>query len=517
MVDNKKGFITLLTIGIFLLLSITPALAIQPTTQYSKIYLQPFYNSGMTQNVLYNYTVNINSPDGMDKISSAILTLDAWINPTRVFNAWMNNIQCNTKNYTISTTYASAGRGVVTFDCSNAIRVNQINTVSFTVSGGNIGASTSWIEIVYDNNPKGEMTIHGTEYIFGQTSKVWLQLLNNTGAYINNGICFTDIYHPNMTDLIERATMTNTGHDGLYSYDLVLPEAEGVYPVIALCYYTAGRTYNYASNIVMINGSITSGDITRTYVLDGSYLTTDETTVGQGNPRRYIAELNFTNGSVCSNIPQSLLTGITIGWTGRWNSNPSSDTMTISVYNHTSNTWIPLVNTITGVGTGVKSVTNSYAINNITTIGFVNNNGTNLRLRFEDTNVTDTATNGFDYDELYVSCDQLASPVWQEVKGSSEFHLSPRFNVSILEQAINYTSRFDSIDNAINTSRNDIMQNLTAINMTLSLQIMSMNTTMINRFNTIDLLIASINTTTTLLPENLWNYTGRYVHGTILN
>jgi hypothetical protein len=508
MVANMKT-VSLLTLLFLTLLAITPAIAIQSTTQYSKIFLTPFYNNGMTQNVDYNYTVNIASPDGMNTISSAILTLDAWISPTRIFNAWMNGKQCNTANYTISTTYASAGRGVVTFDCSNAIKMNQINTVTYRVSGGNIGASTSWIDLVYQNNPLADIEVHGTEYIFGQTSKVWIQLLNNSGSYISNGVCFTDIYNPDGTELLERATMTNMNHDGIYYYDIVLPEIEGVYPVIVLCYYTAGQIYNYATSINMINGTITAGDITRTQVLDASYLTTDETIAGLGNPRRYWSELNFTNGSICSNISSLLLQGITIGWVGRWNANPTSDTMNIYIYNYTSASWIQLPNNITGVGTGVKSVSNSFILNNMTSVGFVNSTGSNLRLKFQDTSVADTSTNSFDYDYVYVTCDRLASPVWQDVRGSGEFHLSAPINATIISSQLNYTGRFDSIDN-----------NLTKINS----NILSVNNSMNNQFNTlnnsiygwyIDLknTMLTINLSTYLnilnIPFNVWTYSAR--------
>lgn len=389
----------------FLLLSY--CVVAQPTTQYRKELLSPYYVNAMIQNYRYNYTVNIVSPDGMTDIKSAILTLDAWINPSRTFNAWMNDIQCNTKNYLVSTTYASSGRAVVTFDCTNAVKMNEQNTVTYTVSGGNIGSSTAWIELSYENNPVGTIVLHGTEYSFGQISKAWLQLLNNSGTPITTGVCYTDIYHPNMSQFIERAVMTNAYHDGLYSYDVELPFAEGVYPVIALCYYTAEQINNYATNISMINGSLDSGTVNDTKSPDGTYMTTSETTAGLGNPRRYDARLTFNNANVCTNISELLLNGISIGWTGRWNSNIGADVITMSLWNYSSSSWYVLPNTITGIGTGVKTVSNSLSFNNISQQGFTNGSG-NVILRFQDTSLSDTSSTGFDYDYVYISCDNLA-------------------------------------------------------------------------------------------------------------
>lgn len=507
-------------LAIIMLLSIPFTISAEPTITYSKIYLSPFYQNAMLQNVWYNYTVDITAPDGITNIKSAILTLDAWINPTRTFTAKMNGKYCM-NNYTISTTYASAGRSVVTFDCSNAVIMNSINSVSLMVTGGNIGSSTSFIEITYENNPVGTLEIHGTEYTFGQTSKVWLQLLNSSGDYITSGVCYTDIYYPNSTELIERATMNNDYHDGIYYYDIVLPEVEGVYPTIALCYYQAGQTYNYATNYTLINATYGSGTLSNTYSSDGTYLNTNELT--NVTPRRYASEFTFTNGSIC-NVSSQLLTGITIGWTGRWNSNVGGDYITISIYNYTSSTWIDLPNTITGVGTGSKTVTNSFNINNITSAGFVNSSGTNVKLRFIDTNITDSSSTGFDYDYLYVSCDQLTNPEWQSIKGSSELHLSQSINTTI-SSICNYTSRFDTIDNTLsvlNTTLynkiNDVLINITSqldniVTYILSIPYNTWTYTPRNLtyYEHIDL------TNYTMIDYGVWNYTGRYTHGVILD
>jgi hypothetical protein len=272
------------------------------------------------------------------------------------------------------------------------------------------------------NTQKSVMSLHGTEYTAGQTAKVWLQLLNSTGLPIEDAVCFVDIYTPDNQIYVERATMTNFLHDGIYYYDLAVPIFEGVYPVIAICYYDAIETPNFATNITMINGSLDGGTITDTNAIDSTYLLTTETPLGLGNPRRYMADFRFNNSDIC-NVSPLLLNGITISWQGRWNS-IASDPMAISIYNYTSASWVNLPNTIVGSGTGTKSATNSLAFNNITTAGLRNSTNGEVKLRFNDTANTDTSSTGFDTDFLTIYCDQLGDPEWQEVRGSAEIHIS---------------------------------------------------------------------------------------------
>lgn len=417
----KKQITPLIYLFTIILLS-QVIIAPEPSLSYSKIYLSPFYQSGLIANTNYSYRVSVSPPDGLSQVLNSIITFQTYISPSLNFSIWINGQSCNTPSFYISTTYAGAGQGDITFDCNNII--NHIGDYNVTVrTSKNTGAITSWLDLTYINNPKGEMTIHGTEYTFGQMSKAWLQLINTSGNVVNNAVCYVDIYYPDQSEFIERAVMTNANHDGIYYYDFKLPDIEGVYPVIALCYYEAGTTPNYATNFTIINGTIDSGALSDTYIQDASYYTTSESPVGLGNPRRYLSELTFNNAT-CSNISSLLLTGIGISWVGRWNSNAGGDYMSISIYNYTSATWISLPNTITGSGTGVKSVSNSIALNNITSAGLTNSTGKGLKIRFQDTNLSDTSSSGFDYDYFSVDCQQLSNPTWQQIQGSSEIHLS---------------------------------------------------------------------------------------------
>lgn len=427
----------------------------QPTQQYNKIFLSPFYVENLVAGNTYNFTANINPPDKVSSIVTAIISFNAQINgQSQNFTLLVNNQSCVPSSYYIATAFSTTGNVQFSFDCSNRINVSGRYNITLK-SAVNTGSISGWMDLTYQNNPKGTLDLFGTEYFVGQQGKLWLQLLDANRSYITSGVCYLDVYTPTNTQYVEGAVMTNMLHDGIYYYDFnPIPETEGVYPAIAKCYYSVGTTYHFGTTIQMINGTLDGGSLDNTQVLDGSYMLTTESPAGV-NPRRYWAEINFSNGGRICNTSELLLSGILIDWTGRWNSNVGADDITISIYNYSSSTWINLSNKIIGAGTGVKTVSNSLLTTNLTKAGLVNSTGSNLRLRFLDTNVTDTASTGMDYDYLSVGCIELLSPVYEEVKGSSEMHIS---NPS--SWTLNITSTVNET-NIANTVWNTTNRNLT--------------------------------------------------------
>lgn len=447
-----------------LILASVCALADQ-TQIYSKIYLNPFYRDSTTSGAASSYSLLVNPPDKVTEVYNAMVSFQMYMNPAVTFTLLVNGQACNNPTYTISTTYSGASQAVISFDCSNRIKQAGLYNVTLTANK-NTGAITGWLDLVYSNKPTADMTIHGTEYVGGQTAKVWLQLLNASNQALTQATCYVDIYTPNNALYLSKATM-NKGSDGIYFYNLPVPLLEGVYPVIATCYYVATQTLNTAVNITMVSGSLDSGSISNTLVEDGSYMTTSETPT-PSSPRRYTADVSFNN-TMC-NISSSLLTGITVSLTARWNSNVVNDNILISIYNYTSQTWLPLPNVLAGVGTGPKTAVNSLSFSNITTAGLYNATSKETKLRFNDTSLADTATTGLDYDFVGIYCDQLGSPQWQQVKGSSEIHVTQnpieeRFETNTLcgnEQIGCAEFRYDEGIN--NQSQGYIFENLTFIN-----------------------------------------------------
>jgi len=230
----KKQITPLIYLFTIILLS-QVIIAPEPTQQYNQIYLNPFYRESMTNNNNYTYTLQVNPPDGISEVKNAIIKFDIYLTPTVSFYLWVNGQACNNPSYQVHTTYMDSGIGSVAFDCSNRINKAGNYTIKLQPSGANTGASNGWLDLTYMNNPAGSLQLSGTEYISGQTGKIFAQLLNSSYLPINNASCLLNMYYPNETILYNNVSMTAVGNDGLYYYDFLAPNTEGLYMLSVSC------------------------------------------------------------------------------------------------------------------------------------------------------------------------------------------------------------------------------------------------------------------------------------------
>jgi hypothetical protein len=403
----------------FLILLI-PYINAQPSQVTNTITLNPYYLNSLTANTNYDFTFTINPTDGYTRTQSATISFRNYMSPTITYTLTINGQSCNPAQHTISTTYSNSEQAEISFDCSSII--NHVGNYTARLrTNKNTGSITSWLDFTYINKPKATITVHGTEYEANQPAKVWLQLINNTGGNVNNGLCYLDIYTPDNEEYLEYAQMTNLNHDGIYYYDLETPEIEGVYPAIARCYYEATSKNYYPTTYQMYNGTAVDTLQTKILLQDGTFWRFNEDNTG--GIRRLDFATNVTDANNCTNISESLLTGITIFDYAKFDSVVNDD-ITIHIFNHSNNQWIQLPNKILE-GNVWRTVSNSINTNNITKSGLYNQTRGGFLIRYNDTTLTDGADDNLDIDHAYVSCDQLANPEWTEVKGSSEMHINP--------------------------------------------------------------------------------------------
>lgn len=233
----------LIVFFLFLLSIIVTPASSESTYQFNKLYVTPFYRVSMIANTNYTYSVDVNPPDKISKVVNAMLTLQVYYSPTVTYSLWVNNQVCNNPTFTISTTYAGAGMGYISFDCSNIITNSGTYNIKLR-STKDSGASYGWLDLTYMNNPKGMVEISGTEYQIGDAGTIFLQLKNSDGFPVKNASCRITIYSPkNDTNLHtvylkSAAMLQQSGGDGLYYYDFTAPSVVGVYMVSALCGYS---------------------------------------------------------------------------------------------------------------------------------------------------------------------------------------------------------------------------------------------------------------------------------------
>jgi hypothetical protein len=374
----------------------------------------------------------------------------------------------------------------------------SIEKIITTMDTDNKNLQTS-IQNLKESIPTSTLHVFGTEYQVGDNAKIWLQLLTTNSTPILNATCFTDVYTPDNLISLERATMTNFNHDGIYYYDLpILTSATlGVYPVLALCYFQATEILNFASNYFIEYGTYSAGSISDTFIIDtANFLRFKETSVGT---RNISVGFNFTVPKICANISESLLTGITIRTHAKFDS-VLNDDVTISFYNYTSGNWQELFNKILE-GADFRDVSNSFVLDNISGTGFVDETGSNIKIRYNDVgNLTDGSTSNLDIDYVSFSCDSLINPVFQEVRGASEMHVTYRNETRIAEEVWNYTG---TINSNLLTQIGNAIWNIFYITNDF------INQTSNNIWTATDRNLTYYPTPSTLTASEVWDYTNR--------
>jgi hypothetical protein len=419
----------LILIGIFLFL-IPTVMAVQPEEKYTKIFGNPFYRATMTNNNDYNWTISVNPPDGLSSVLSAIMTFDIYLNPSVNFTIQANGKPCNTYFYYVSTTYAGAGQSRVTFDCSNIISKAGNYNITLRPSGANTGSVSGWLDLTYMNNPKQEnLFVSGTEYQTGEAGTIFLQLKDSQGNAVNDGNCYLDVYYPSYGNLSHPVLYTDigmlykTGSNGIYFYDMVVPNITGVYMLGASCAYAYQVNWLYDPSETIkkptrtaINGTYLSDTIVLNSYEDGLYEKC--TAILFGGNRVCEAYYDFNSTGI------SNFTALDLYYAGESDAAP---TATFYVWNWTSSAWITLANTLTFSSTASASsppaptsidefVTNpitpsNYTINYTTKI-------TRIRMRIV-LGTTYNLYNNWLALKFLTSEGQI-----QELKGSGELHVS---------------------------------------------------------------------------------------------
>jgi hypothetical protein len=505
----KASMIIMCSLLVLIFSGIVHADSNQPTQQYNKIYLNPFYRENLTSNTNYTYTVEISPPDRISKVNSVIISFNSQINgQSQNFTLLVNNQSCNNPNFYIATAFSTTGNTQFYFDCSNIITKSGNYTIKLR-STVNTGVINGWIDLTYMNNPNGNLQLSGTEYSPNDAGTIFTQLKDSYGNPVQNGNCYVDIYYPltNGTHpyIIQDAPMIQAiGDDGLYYYDLTIPNQLGVYMLSAKCSYSYNYQwiYPFSENTLYpvrqsITGTWSGSEVSLNNPEDGIYDTCNSGTNCVAN-----YTFNISSYGKFNNI-----TNINLYWLGE---TTKVSTITFKYYNGT--TFVNLPNTITTVATG--SVTQPSGIDSLQTnsipLNAIRNNDTIIIQVSEVTGSTHS------YYGNWLGLSILTNyGTIQDVKGSSEMHVTniPNATVSLSNSQIpllvwNFTNRnltyyqnfsspqqdltnYTLISQYINSSGNDVKLNITSL-------LNSMN----NKLDNITSLFSTIS-------SNVWSYINR--------
>lgn len=496
-----KVRILLVCIGV-LLIAAGIVRAGEPSQQFNKILLDPFYRISMNQDTDYKYTLEVYPPDGISVVSSAIITFQLWLNPTVTFDISVNGTACNTASYQVHTTYANAGEGTIFFDCSNTIVDEGTYMVTLTPDD-DTGAVTSWVDITYMNSPPGEMEVYGTEYRPGENGTVWLQLFDEYGNTVDTGACEVTIYYPDKTKWYDGVDMTHL-ENGVYYKDVFIPSIPGVYMETVYCYYEqeamidigVDKNVSY-SGLIKDNtnpnpASVLYSDCTFVYTKDSNY-----------------QEFYF-NDSFLSNVNISTITSIDMNWIGQ----NEKDNTRLQAYNANTATWVTIGN-VFGQSHGHDThCDNSQGVSRSITSGFSDYIvGGVFRFRvYHPTEFKEIAT-----DDVSISIHTNSGFV-ADLRGSGELHVNDwfgNFTGDISAEVWNYPNRnltyfplapnIDDLNALANVTASDVWsfpnRTLTSFG-TLVADIWAYVTRTLTAFS-FDVVDEE------LLAENVWNYSFR--------
>ena len=235
------------------------ASAEEPTQQFNKLRLDPLYREQLIDGTDYNYTLQVQPPDGFTNVESAIVTFQVWHNPSITYYLWVDGQTCNNAEFYVSTTYANAGEGTIYFDCSNIITKAGTYTITLQTDD-DTGTVTAWSDLTYTNKPRADVEVYGTEYLQGDAVTVWLQLLDADQQAVNNATCFSTVWYPDKTSWFTNSVMTyQSASNGIYYIDATAQDQTGVYMVDAVCQYTTEDVFYNATSVEIINATYISG------------------------------------------------------------------------------------------------------------------------------------------------------------------------------------------------------------------------------------------------------------------
>lgn len=261
---------------------------------------------------------------------------------------------------------------------------------------------------------KGGIHVYGTDYYPGESGRVYVQLLDENSVPIDDAVCLFDMYSPDNEKLFDDASMFFL-ENGLYYFDLLIPEEEGVYMVAVRCMYLIEKTYDYTDSVTIVHGGV-SGTVEDTWKDDDEYHTVNERLISGGG-YSFDFYYDFYNVSIPNNV-----TGMAIYWIGRWTSD--EEYVYIYLYDWCNSSWILLPNRIS---TNTPTVSNFLSVDNYDMSCLMTPDGM-VRVRFTDEDWSEKTKSGdFMTDYIVVEMDYAVFGQINSIRGGGEVHIhTPR-------------------------------------------------------------------------------------------
>lgn len=448
----------------------------ESTQQFNKILLTPYVVNSLVANVNQTFTVSVMPSDGISSVKTALVGVEVYMTPTVTFTIYANDQKCNTPNFTISTTFASASQGSISFDCTNVI--NKAGNYVIKIKSSQPTSSLfSWLDITYQNAPvqlssvfnatKSKMTFGGTEYYQGDNKgTVFLQLSNSDNDPISNASCLLTVYNSFQASPIHSVLFSSVSmlqlSDGLYYFDFNIPNSTGVYPVTATCYYNTNPRFFYPAvesdslcndkvlfSTVVAGTQIAGTDIYMNSYEDFQYIRIDSTA---GASKMVDVNFRWNDTSNACKLDKTVITELDLLYAG--SSSNAGLVANFFLFNFTSNRFVKLSNTLTqaGIISGTTPVGfDDFMSNHVTNASdFIASNGTVLA----KINMSAGVTYSWLPNWVTIRAIENTSNLVGNIRGGGEIHVNPSFLTNSSNNVnVNLTQFNDTLSTFTNENR----------------------------------------------------------------
>jgi len=380
-----------------------------------------FVSQTVADNV-YEKDVTLSSPDGIERITHATINIRGDFQSGTKIYARVGSQECEPAGWTIPN--VDSVNYLATFDCSGLLKDKTSGTFSLRFMTDKVAQNVfAGLVFTYYNDPKGSVSMMGTEYQIGDKATIFLQLKTINGYPVNDGECYLDIYYPQYNAshsvyVINSPMIYLNNSDGLYYFDLIAPNMTGVYMLSATCSYAYDVNWFFGcgdmrkSNITILQGTYYGDTINLNSQEDAVYMRCDSEGLGGMKYCEAYYDFNIST-AIGSNI-----TNIDLYYGGEATTDAY---LQFYVYNWTNSSWVLLDNTLTFAGTPTGSAElgiNDFMGNQVPMDDIIQNDIIRIKLYSQ-------AGKTYSQYDNWLSLKLLTSEGGiQELKGSGEMHIS---------------------------------------------------------------------------------------------
>jgi len=414
-----KGKIIIPSIFFFFLIVIT----VQAEQTVNTIEYPIGFVSQTIANEEYGKSITFNPPDGITEILSGELYIYGDFQAGTKIYAKIGNSFCNPNGW--ETPNQDVANYQIIFDCSEILEGKKTGKQEVRFLTDKIARNLyARYKITYYNYPLGSMIISGTEYNYGDEATIFLQLKDTQGFPINDGSCLIDVYYPNLPNQTHPQFLNNAPmlfmneSDGLYYYDLFVPNITGVFMLSATCSYAFDTIWVYESedtdksNQTVIYGTYTGDTISLNDKSDFLYMKCVYQTIDSNKTCEAYYDFNVSGAL---NI-----TELQLYYSGETSATPVE--LYFFAWNWSSSTWLRLENYLIFQGTATTtnpSGVDEFSSNTIPLDGIISNENI-VKIKLEA-----TSTKTFTMFDNWLSLKFLSeNGTIQDLKGSGELHIS---------------------------------------------------------------------------------------------